>query len=360
MKPRYRLFRRKWGVFYAFDTSNGNSASLKTRDKREATRQLHAFNEADREPVLRKQVGLIYLAAADPDATKRTWQDVMDTALQLAQPKSRERWGTAVRDPALRALRSRRIIDTRADDFLLALRKGGTGTNVYLRRLQNLAINLQWLVEPVVGKKIFPKPVYRKKRAITLLEHQKILEREPNQERRDYYEVLWHTGGAQTDIATLDAFQVDWDHRTLTYRRRKTGQPAQIRVSDTLAEVLRRRPASGPFFPSLAALHEKWRAGDFRRRCKTVGIQGITLHSYRYSWAERAKSVGYPIRYAQQALGHSSKAVAEAYAAQAVFILPSLEEYERKSAQAQVIVPDFSQDSHTPTIRCQSEAETRS
>ena len=34
--------------------------------------------------------------------------------------------------------------------------------------------------------------------------------------------------------------------------------------------------------------------------------------------------------YAQQALGHASKAVTEAYAADAQFILPALEEYEGK------------------------------
>jgi hypothetical protein len=44
-----------------------------------------------------------------------------------------------------------------------------------------------------------------------------------------------------------------------------------------------------------------------------VGITGISMHSYRYNWAERAKSVGMPERFAQQALGHSSKAFARAY-----------------------------------------------
>ena len=355
MKTRYRLFQRKWGVFYAFDCSTRNSATLKTRDKREATRQIHALNEAEREPFLRKQVGLIYLAAADPHAAKRTWQDVMDTALQLAPPKSRERWGTAVKDPALRHLKSRRLIDTRADDFLLALRNGGTGTNVYLRRLQNLAIDLQWIVEPVLKKRLFPKPVFKEKRAITRQEHQRIIEREPNPERRAYYEVLWHTGGAQTDIATLDASQINWTQRVLTYRRLKTGQPAQLQISDALAEILRQRPASGPLFPTVGPLHEKWRAGDFRRRCKGLGIHGISLHSYRYSWAERAKAVGYPMRYAQQALGHSSKAVAEAYAAQAVFTLPSLEEYEQRHTPAKVILADFSGHPVTPNDVCQSE-----
>ena len=55
----------------------------------------------------------------------------------------------------------------------------------------------------------------------------------------------------------------------------------------------------------------------------------MTLHSYRYAWAERAKTVGYPERFAQEALGHNSKAVHRAYAKRALMKLPSPEDYER-------------------------------
>jgi len=44
----------------------------------------------------------------------------------------------------------------------------------------------------------------------------------------------------------------------------------------------------------------------------------VTLHSYRYAWAERAKTCGYPERFAQEALGHNSKAVHRAYAKRAL------------------------------------------
>lgn len=58
---------------------------------------------------------------------------------------------------------------------------------------------------------------------------------------------------------------------------------------------------------------------------------GVSLHSYRYAWAERAKSAGYPERFAQEALGQNSKAVHRAYARHAIMRLPSLEEYERRA-----------------------------
>jgi integrase len=83
-------------------------------------------------------------------------------------------------------------------------------------------------------------------------------------------------------------------------------------------------------FPRLAAIDEKHRAARFQRACRREGITGISLHSYRYAWAERAKCAGYPERFAQMALGHNSKAILSAYAKRAQVILPPLEEYEQK------------------------------
>lgn len=59
------------------------------------------------------------------------------------------------------------------------------------------------------------------------------------------------------------------------------------------------------------------------------------VFGYRYAWAEGAKTVGYPERFAQEALGHNSKAGHRAYAKRALMKVPSLEDYEkRESAKA--------------------------
>jgi integrase len=79
------------------------------------------------------------------------------------------------------------------------------------------------------------------------------------------------------------------------------------------------------------------RASEFRRKCRVLGISGVSLHSYRYAWAERAKKAGYPERWAQAALGHNSKAVHRAYAKGAEVVCPSLEEYERKLIKFPVV-----------------------
>jgi integrase len=63
-----------------------------------------------------------------------------------------------------------------------------------------------------------------------------------------------------------------------------------------------------------------------------LGIRSVTLHSYRYTWAGCARIVGSPERFAQEALGHNSKAVHRACAKHALMKLPSLEEYEQQAA----------------------------
>ena len=61
-----------------------------------------------------------------------------------------------------------------------------------------------------------------------------------------------------------------------------------------------------------------------------LASKACRLHSYRYAWAERAKTAGYPERFAQVNLGQNSKAIPRAYSRKAEVELPSLSEYERQ------------------------------
>ena len=169
--------------------------------------------------------------------------------------------------------------------------------------------------------------------SISAAEHQKIIAAETNTERRQYYELLWEMGSSQTDTTKLTAANIDWKARTVTYHRQKlkqTSTPARLVIGPGLERVLRELPAQGPLFPNLAGVDASARSSEFSRRCRTVGIKGVSLHSYRYAWAERAKEAGYPERWAQAALGHSSRAVHQAYARGADFPCPSLEEFNAK------------------------------
>lgn len=154
-------------------------------------------------------------------------------------------------------------------------------------------------------------------------------------ERRGYYQCCWYLGGAQTDVADLSAEYIDWENRIVSFRRRKTGSSCLVRIGPELEQVLQSLPRFGALFPEHRQLTESHRAKEFWRACRRVKVSGLSLHSYRYAWAERAKVCGYPERFAQEALGHQSKAVHRAYARRAQVTLPSLEDYEKKTALPQ-------------------------
>src|SRR5579859_131451 len=125
-----------------------------------------------------------------------------------------------------------------------------------------------------------------------------IINAEKNEERRHYYQFLWETGAAQTDAANMTADNIDWKNRQIIYRRSKTGTPAYISIGGTLAQLLAELPKSGPLFPKIGQTNNSARSAEFCRRLRTVDLKGISLHSYRYAWAERAYEAGYPERWA--------------------------------------------------------------
>ena len=138
-------------------------------------------------------------------------------------------------------------------------------------------------------------------------------------------------------MAGLNSEDIDWSKRVVSYHRKKTKTVAVLRFGDEVAALLRRLPKSGPLFPYLIRVRTTDRATEFKQRCRGLGITGVTLHSYRYAWAERAKVLGYPERFAQEALGHNSKAVHRAYAKNARVILPSLESFEKSATKDNIV-----------------------
>lgn len=131
-------------------------------------------------------------------------------------------------------------------------------------------------------------------------------------------------------MAQLKAENVNWNDRSIVYARKKTGANVFLRFGAEFERVLTQLPRSGFLFPRLAAMHEKHRAKEFRRRCDGLEIQGITLHSYRYAFAQRCARAGIPERHAMIMLGHNSKAVHRAYSrlSDIVLALPVLDETE--------------------------------
>jgi hypothetical protein len=219
MNARFRIFKRASGVFYLEDTVTLHQESLKTKDKSVAQTIVSAKNQAHEQPALNLQMARTYLAASDPAVVERTWQIVMEAIMNGKQGPTHERWQRAIKDPAFDSIRNRRILDTRAEQFWSVLKNGSVSTNVFLRRLHNLALDMSWLPWPIIPKKQWPPVRFKAKRAITAQEHRRIIEIEWEPERKAYYELLWHLGGAQSDVAALRAEDVDWTNQVISYAR---------------------------------------------------------------------------------------------------------------------------------------------
>jgi hypothetical protein len=77
-------------------------------------------------------------------------------------------------------------------------------------------------------------------------------------------------------------------------QERPAGKPAILRFGDEVAAILHSLPRSGPLFPNWSKLSSAHRADRFHERCKSLGTSGVSTHSYRYAWPERAAEAGYP------------------------------------------------------------------
>src|ERR1035438_371946 len=287
MHHEFGLSKRPWGVYYLKNKTTGEQISLKTRDRVEAERLLQAHNESESQPHFNLALARVYINGADPKLGTRTWQEVMENIVAKKTDETRRRWDVAVLDKNFDCIRNLRVAETRPEHFDRALADGKVSTNVYLRRIHNHALGMEWLLKSVIPRLQWPRPVFRPKRAITGAEHATIVAREGNAERRDFYELLWHTGASQTDAACLTSEDINWNHRTLSYSRKKLKSrcgnginPSLIRFGDEVVAILRRRSTSGPLFPYLRTVRLGDRATEFRQRCSGLEIKGVTLHSY--------------------------------------------------------------------------------
>src|SRR6185369_10172380 len=98
----------------------------------------------------------------------------------------------AAREPAFQPLQKKPLIETTSECMLKIMQSGTVSTNVYLRRVHNYALDMDWLLKSIIPKRQWPKIVHGKRRAITFDEHQRIIARELNEERKAFYQLCWH------------------------------------------------------------------------------------------------------------------------------------------------------------------------
>jgi hypothetical protein len=81
------------------------------------------------------------MAARDPEIARRTWQAPMD---EMTRTKTGP-------------------LETHSARFLKVLEAGSVATNVFLRRLHNFALDMNWLPWPVLPKKQWPQVRFKEK-----------------------------------------------------------------------------------------------------------------------------------------------------------------------------------------------------
>jgi hypothetical protein len=335
MLDRYWVFPRKSGMFYFQDKITGKQQSARTKDKIVADRLLAAKNQSAEQPMLNRSMAKTYLAAKSPELMERTWADVVERYAKGGSEESQDRKRRAFRSQPFARLLKIKLIDTEADHLFAVLehKKSGNAAHHYMRRIHNYAVQLGWLLAPVMADAAWP-PVRKKHyEAISEEEHQRIVQKEQNAERRRYYEMLWETGGSQSDIANLHRNRIDTETNTIEFVRQKLEHRESagltcLCIGHRLQAVLDQLPQDGFLFPKIRLELPKHRSAEFRRRCRTLKIKGRVLHSYRYAWAQRARSAGMPEREAMNHLGHKSKAVHAAYGSRATITTLPLEYYE--------------------------------
>jgi hypothetical protein len=335
MNDHYRLYRRSNGIYYLEHARTRRQQSLRTKSPDQANTLLRAHNQAIEHPALNMDLAKAYFSGRAPQLIMRTWNDVFEEMTARYQEPTRTRFQKFCRSRPILLLKDVRLAETESAHFLVVLNHAlaGASTNKWLRIVHNRALDLNWLPMPVMARKAWPPFRTKRAQAIARKQHEKLIETEQDPEFRHYLEMLWETGGSQTDIAGLHRNNVDEERHCLTYNRKKMGdqkeqEGAAITIGNSLEQLLAKLPKEGLLFPKLAQQNEKVRASRFRKCCDRLGFTNISLHSYRYAWAERAKTAGMPLREAMAHLGHGSKAVHHAYSASAEVITLPLEYYE--------------------------------
>jgi len=214
MKKRYLVFRRNSGIFFLEDRLLKKQNSLKTRDAETARRICYVKNEALRQPAINLQIARAYLMASDPNCVNRTWHNVMDAVAQTKRGNTLLRWERAMKETPFDLIRGMKLIETQPEHFLDALSKGTVSTNIFLRRLHNFALGMDWLPKTIIPQRCWPKIEFREKRGITREEHEKILAGEHNSEWHAYYSLLWHLGGSQSNTASLSSEDFGYTNRS--------------------------------------------------------------------------------------------------------------------------------------------------
>jgi len=100
-----------------------------------------------------------------------------------------------------------------------------------------------------------------------------------NPERKTLYQLCWHLGASQGDIANLKGEDVDWTSNTVSFTRQKSGVAVLVHLGAEALNVFKDLPAEGVLFaPSRNA---GWRASkpDARTYRRKMSVKSWPAYS---------------------------------------------------------------------------------
>lgn len=199
-----------------------------------------------------------------------------------------------------------------------------------LRAIYNRAVEKELTPQRNPFRHVYTGIARTTKRALSLKTMQRIkaldLTLRPSLEyARDMFLFSFYTRGMSfIDMAYLTTANLR--HRTLSYRRRKTGQPLHVHWERCMQEIIDKyrsyttQPYLLPILHSDDDAHIKYRYAMARinRLLKEVGrIVGLTspltLYVARHSWASIARDRRIPISVISEGMGHDSELTTQIY-----------------------------------------------
>lgn len=142
----------------------------------------------------------------------------------------------------------------------------------------------------------------------------------PSDKWRAVFATAYFTGSRISEVLSLDVADVGSDRVSFRRENTKTKRPRVATVVDALRPFLAAydAPTAGYLFPS----HHNGRGGHLSRQaadrvlrdaCEMIGLDGVSTHSFRRSFATNLSAQGYSLAKIARLLGHSSASMTARY-----------------------------------------------
>jgi integrase len=329
-----RLVKHANGFFYIKGRGAGKGQSTRTRDREEAERALAAFiQDRDRHAGVAHPLGLTWGQAVDDYITEHArpniaaWQQAEVSTATFLHWIGGDKLISETRESDMREYQAaRRAGGLQGPRQPLPLKPAGDGTIIrdcgVLSAVLGHAVRNGRIPKSALPNIPVPRQPPPRQRWMTAEEEQRMLDACGPQDGRlsriyRFLMLCMHTAARRQAIESLTWRQVDMRARTIDMNpvgrsQTKKRRPV-ITMSNALYEMLKRawheRTGTG--------LYVLDHPGSIRTSFETVreaaGLEDVSPHIYRHTWATRAARAGVPMREVADFLGDDLRTVEKVY-----------------------------------------------